>query len=348
MKAYWKKYELQFKKPAQTSRGTYTTRTVWYLFLENSGITGIGECAPLPGLSKENSKQVEQLLNEICTDPESYLWSSEQTENVPSVHFALETAWLDLLNGGKQQPFPSDFSHGKTGIPINGLVWMGNAEYMQQQIAEKLKAGFSCIKLKIGGIDFEKELEILRSIRSIWHSHQITLRLDANGAFSSNEAMDKLQKLAPLEIHSIEQPIAAGQWDQMALICKTSPIPVALDEELIGISSAKEKDNLLNKINPRYLILKPSLHGGLSGCGKWIELAESHSVDWWITSYLESNIGLNAIAQWTCAKNAKGYQGLGTGALFINNIPSPLEIRGDALWTNPAKAFQIPKYLFKI
>lgn len=348
MKAYWKKYKLQFKNPAQTSRGIIDVRNIWYLFLEKDGVTGIGECAPLPGLSRETPGQVEQLLNQICTDPAGYLWSSERTEKVPSVHFALETAWFDLHNGGHQQLFPSDFSHAKKAIPINGLVWMGDAEFMKQQIADKLKAGFTCLKLKIGGMDFEKELDILHSLRNTYSSDQVILRLDANGAFNPDEAMDKLQQLAPLEIHSIEQPIAAGQWEQMALICKTSPIPVALDEELIGISSVEEKNKLLNKINPRYLILKPSLHGGLSGCSNWIKLAESHSVGWWITSYLESNIGLNAIAQWTFSKNAKGYQGLGTGLLFTNNIPSPLEIRGEELWINAGKAFQFPENFFVI
>jgi o-succinylbenzoate synthase len=348
MKAYWKKYELQFKRPAQTSRGTYTARSVWYLFLEKDGITGIGECAPLPGLSRETPEQVELLLNEICTNPESYLYSSEHTEKIPSVHFALESAWFDLQNKGKQQLFPSDFSIGKAGIPINGLVWMGNAEFMQQQIAEKLNAGFRCIKLKIGGIDFETELAILKSVRSTYPPAQVTLRLDANGAFTAGEALDKLQKLAPLQIHSIEQPITAGHWKEMALICKTSPIPVALDEELIGLSSAEEKEELLNSINPQYLILKPSLHGGFSGCSKWIELAENHSIGWWVTSSLESNIGLNAIAQWTYSKKAKGYQGLGTGALFTNNIPSPLEIRGEELWLNPDNDYDFPDNIFKI
>jgi o-succinylbenzoate synthase len=303
---------------------------------------------PFTRSQQGNPEQVELLLNEICTNPESYLYSSERTEKIPSVHFALESAWFDLQNKGKQQLFPSDFSIGKAGIPINGLVWMGSAEFMQQQIAEKLNAGFRCIKLKIGGIDFETELAILKSVRSTYPPAQVTLRLDANGAFGAGEALDKLQKLAPLQIHSIEQPITAGHWKEMALICKTSPIPVALDEELIGLSSAEEKEELLNTINPQYLILKPSLHGGFSGCSKWIELAENHSIGWWVTSSLESNIGLNAIAQWTYSKKAKGYQGLGTGALFTNNIPSPLEIRGEELWLNPDNDYDFPDNIFKI
>ncbi len=346
MKAYWKKYELQFKRPAQTSRGQYKTRTVWYLFLEKEGVTGVGECAPMPGLSPESPQQVEHLLNEICTDPENYLWNAELTQNIPSVHFALETAWFDLDSGGKQQMFPSDFSAGKAGIKINGLVWMGDAESMQQQITEKLDAGFQCIKLKIGGIDFEKELEILQSVRKAYSPSQLTLRLDANGAFQSKEAMSKLNRLAPLQIHSIEQPIAAGQWEEMADLCRNSPIPVALDEELIGIHETEEKKKLLDTLKPQYLILKPSLHGGLSGCNDWVDMTGQQATGWWITSYLESNIGLNAIARWTFSKNAKGYQGLGTGALFTNNIDSPLEIRGEELWTNPSKDFQFPEILF--
>ncbi len=346
MKAHWKKHELQFRRPAKTSRGEYKTRTVWYLFLEKDGITGVGECAPMPGLSPESPQQVEQLLNEICNQPENYLWSGELTKNIPSVHFALETAWFDLHNGGTQQLFPSEFTKGKAGIKINGLVWMGDAEFMQQQIKEKLNAGFRCIKLKIGGIDFEKELEILKSVRSVYPPAQLTLRLDANGAFHPNEALDKLRRLAPLHIHSIEQPIAAGQSEEMARLCRESPVPVALDEELIGIHATEAKIKLLEEIKPQYLILKPSLHGGLSGCNEWIDLAENSSTAWWITSYLESNIGLNAIAQWTFSKNAKGYQGLGTGALFTNNIDSPLEIHGEELWLNPSKAFQFPEDLF--
>jgi o-succinylbenzoate synthase len=343
MKAHWKKYELQFKGPAMTSRGTYKTRTVWYLFLEKDGLTGVGECAPLPGLSKETPEQVEDLLDEICRDPESYLWSPELTKNISSVHFGLETAWYDLNNGGIRQLFPSGFSKGLTGIPVNGLIWMGDAESMKRQVDQKIDEGFRCIKLKIGGIDFEKEIDILKYIRSKYSPAQIILRLDANGAFSSGEALMKLERLAPLQIHSIEQPIAAGHWKTLARLCRESPIPVALDEELIGISSEKEKEKLLDTISPQFLVLKPSLHGGMAGCNNWIKLAETRSTGWWVTSYLESNIGLNAIAQWAFHMNVKGYQGLGTGALFANNIPSPLEIRGEELWMNTRKTFLLPE-----
>lgn len=346
MKAHFKKYELLFKRPATTSRGTYKIRAVWFLMLEENGKTGVGECAPLPGLSSETPEEVEQLLHEICTDPEIFICQPELTREVSSVRFALETARQDLQNGGKQQLFPSLFSEGKAGIPVNGLIWMGEPEFMLQQITEKLNAGFHCIKLKIGSLDFEKELEILGSIRKKYSAGQITLRVDANGAFQPDEAIEKLQKLTQFDLHSIEQPIAAGQWEKMALVCKNSPLPVALDEELIGIHDKNEKEELLNTIRPHFLILKPSLHGGFSGCIEWIELAEQRSIGWWVTSYLESNIGLNAIAQWTFQQNAEGHQGLGTGQLFTNNIPSPLEIKGEELWFHPKKKFQFSQNFF--
>ena len=346
MKAWYKKYELHFKRPATTSRGTYKTRTVWFLMLEENGKTGVGECAPLPGLSSETPDQAEQLLHEICADPRKFIQHPELTQNSSSVRFALETALQDLRNGAKQQLFPSPFSEGKAGIPINGLIWMGDAEFMHQQIQEKIGAGFRCIKLKIGSLDFDKELKMLESIREKYDAAQITLRVDANGAFSPDEALEKLHRQAPFELHSIEQPIAAGQWEKMAAVCKKSPVPVALDEELIGIHSRQEKEKLLETIRPQFLVLKPSLHGGFSGCNEWIKLAEERSVGWWVTSYLESNIGLNAIAQWTFHKNAKGWQGLGTGSLFTDNIPSPLEIRGEKLWFHPEKKFQFPQNFF--
>lgn len=342
MRAWWHKYILDFKRPARTSRGEMTTRTVWFLFLEKNGKTGIGECAPLPGLSIETPEQVEHLLEKLSTAPEDYIDQPELTVKIPSVHFALETAWLDLNNGGKQKIFPSDFIEGKSGIPVNALVWMGNADFMLQQVHEKLEAGYHCIKLKIGGIDFELELEILKAIRDHYSSDEIIIRLDANGAFAPDEALFKLDRLAPFQIHSIEQPVAMGQHKKLAEICRQSPIPVALDEELIGIHTKTAKEQLLNAIRPAFLILKPSLHGGISGCTEWIELAHQQSTGWWVTSYLESNIGLNAIAQWAFHQKATGFQGLGTGALYTNNIPSPLEIRGEMLWTDTGRKFKLP------
>jgi o-succinylbenzoate synthase len=348
MIAYLKKYELQFKRRAKTSRGVYSSRLVWFILLEENGMTGVGECAPLPGLSSETPEEAKQLLKKVCADPSGFINHPETTQHVSSVHFALETAWLDLQHGGRQILFPSPFCEGKKGIPINGLIWMGETGQMQQQIREKTAAGFRCIKLKIGGMDFEKELEILSGIRKEYDAGQIMLRVDANGAFTPGEAPGKLHQLASFNVHSIEQPIAAGQWQEMAALCKQSPVPVALDEELIGVHGLKEKVNLLDTIRPHYLILKPSLHGGISGCNEWIRLAEERDIGWWVTSYLESDVGLNAIAQWTFRQQAAGYQGLGTGLLFTNNIPSPLEIKGERIWFNPQKRFHFPVTFFPL
>lgn len=345
MIARYKKYELNFKRPAGTSRGVYKTRSVWYLILEAEGKVGIGECAPLPDLSKESPEQVELALKEICDSPMRFVENPELLLDIPSVRFGLETAWLDLKNGGKQELFPSEFTRGEAGIPINGLIWMGDSDYMESQITEKIAEGFRCIKLKIGAINFDKELELLQGIRYQCCQNPVILRVDANGAFNPEEALEKLDRLAELDIHSIEQPIAAGQWSKIGQLCDESPIPIALDEELIGVNYREEKEKLLDAIRPQYLVLKPSLHGGISGCDEWIELAEQRSIGWWVTSYLESNIGLNAIAQWAFTKNVKMHQGLGTGQLFTNNIISPLNIQGEKLWFNPAMHFHFTEVL---
>lgn len=339
MIGYYRKYELQFKQTAGTSRGVLNTRTVWYLFVEQNGQTGLGECAPLPGLSKETPEQIDYLIEDVCSDPMHFAENEELLLDYPSLRFALETALLDLKNGGHRLLFPSDFTEGKAGIPINGLIWMGEAAKMQEQIEAKLASGFSCIKLKIGAIDFETELKLLQSIRERYPAAQITLRVDANGAFKLDEAREKLERLAALQLHSIEQPIAAGRWAELAKLCDHTPLPIALDEELIGLNKREDKELLLDMVRPQYLVLKPSLHGGLSGCDEWIELAEDRNIGWWITSYLESNIGLNAIAQWAFTKNVTMHQGLGTGQLFTNNIDSPLEIRAEQLWFDPVKGF---------
>jgi len=341
MKTCFRKYRLQFKRPAGTSRGVYQSRTVWYLFLEENGETGIGECAPLPGLSRETPGQIENLLKEIAAAPELFIAQPELLRGAPSVRFALETAWLDLQQGGKQVLFPSPFTAGQQGIPVNGLIWMGDPGYQETQIHEKLDAGFRCIKIKIGALHFEEELKLLEAIREKDCPNAIILRVDANGAFKPEEAPAKLDRLARYDIHSIEQPIAAGNPEQMARLCNETPIPIALDEELIGINSREAKEELLETIRPQFLVLKPSLHGGIAGCDEWIRLAEQRSVGWWITSYLESNIGLNAIAQWAFSKQVKMHQGLGTGQLFTNNIDSPLEMRGEKLWYNPEKKWRI-------
>ena len=334
MKASFAKYSLNFKRPAGTSRGIYITRDVWFLFLENNGITGVGECAPLPGLSKETPEQVTQQLKQICHDPLKFIEKPYTFKDTPSVHFALESALLDLKNGGKQILFPSSFTSGKEGIIVNGLIWMSTFENQKKQILEKIDAKFSCIKLKIGSLNFEEDLKMIEFIRE--QNPEVTIRVDANGAFLPEEAQAKLKCLARYNIHSIEQPVAAGNYDKMACLCAGSIIPVALDEELIGINCIQQKEELLNKIHPQFLVLKPSLHGGISGCEEWIELAEERSIGWWITSYLESNIGLNAIAQWAYTKNIKIPQGLGTGQIFTNNVESSLELRGEKLWMRAA------------
>ncbi|MEL7588415.1 MAG: o-succinylbenzoate synthase [Prolixibacteraceae bacterium] len=338
-----KKHTLHFKQPAVTSRETYETRVVWYLFMEEDGVTGVGECAPLPGLSRETPEQVENFLTEISAAPGVFIAEPERLRELPSVRFAFETASLDLRQGGKQILFPSEFTAGQQGIPVNGLIWMGEGRHQQTQILEKINAGFRCLKLKVGSLNFEEELSLLELIREQACSHVLTLRVDANGAFKPDEALTKLEKLTPYEIHSVEQPIAAGNPDQMARLCNETPIPIALDEELIGVNDLDKKITLLDTIRPQFLVLKPSLHGGFTGCDEWIKLAEQRAIGWWITSYLESNIGLNAIAQWAFTKQVKTHQGLGTGQLYVNNIDSPLEMRGEQLWYNPGKDFKMPR-----
>ena len=337
MKAHFKKYTLQFHLPAGTSRGTYNTRDSWFLFLEENGTTGIGECAPLPNLSLENPEEMGSMLKQVCDDIDFFSKNIEELKDWPSIQFGLETALFDFQNGGNRILFQTAFSEGKQGIPINGLIWMGKPGYMQQQIREKLDQGFRCIKIKIGAIDFETEMELLKGIRKEFSAAEITVRVDANCAFPVDDALEKLKRLAELGIHAVEQPIATRQWEQLAELCELSPLPIALDEELIGITNREQKTALLQKVKPAYLVLKPSLHGGIAGCDEWINLAEDVGAKWWITSYLESNIGLNAIAQWTATKLISMEQGLGTGKLFTNNFESPLTIEKDELWYSPDK-----------
>lgn len=341
MKTHFKKYILNFKQASGTSRGVYTRRDVWFIFLTDGTNTGIGECAPLPDLSIESPKKMSAKLLQVCEQIDYFIQFPEDLQNWPSIRFGLETALLDLQNGGRQILFPSAFTRGEQGIPINGLIWMGTPEFMKQQIRTKLDAGFRCIKMKIGAIDFETEFGLLKEIRKEFSSEEITLRVDANGAYSYQTALENLKRLSDLQIHSIEQPIEAGRWNEMAELCRQSPVPIGLDEELIGIISEKEKLKLIENIRPAYLILKPSLHGGFAGCEKWIGLANKNSVGWWITSALESNIGLNAIAQWTFQQNIKTEQGLGTGQLFNNNFDSPLQIEGDHLWFRQKKRWEL-------
>ncbi|MGE4585859.1 MAG: o-succinylbenzoate synthase [Mangrovibacterium sp.] len=344
-----RKTELRFKRPAGTSRGVLLSRPVWYLFLEEEGCTGLGECAPLPGLSRETPRQIEQCLEQIIADPRPFLDDRSLLLELPSLRFALETAQCDLLRGGRQLLFPSAFTRGEAGIPVNGLIWMGEENRQREQIRKKLNAGFSCIKLKIGSLDFERELKLLGMLREAYRQQgpppagSLTLRVDANGAFSPEETPKKLERLARFKLHSVEQPVPAGNPKALARICKESTVPVALDEELIGLNRREEKEKLLDTVRPHFLVLKPSLHGGFSGCDEWISLAAERSIGWWITSCLESNAGLNAIAQWTFTKQPRIHQGLGTGQLFINNLRSPLEMCGDQLRHNPRISWSRPK-----
>lgn len=328
---------LHFKQPAGTSRGVYTTRRIWLVRLFDGEHQGVGECAPLPDLSCDamNDEQYKALLQQFCEKLcETGEIDYDTLRDYPSMLFGLETAVLDLKNQNSTL-FDTAFSRGEVGIPINGLVWMGNYEEMLKRLEEKLEKGFRCVKLKIGAIDFEKELDLVKRIRDRFSFHEVELRVDANGGFKYEEALYKLELLSQYAIHSIEQPIKQGQWAYMAELCRESPLPIALDEELIGVNDAETKRQMLNIIKPRYIILKPSLHGGMMGCREWINIAREMGIGSWITSALESNIGLNAIAQFASdvyGDNITMPQGLGTGQLFTDNIPMPIEIRGDKLW----------------
>ena len=347
---------LKFRFEAGTSRGSFTEKETWFMKVWDKArpeIVGWGEASPLKGLSIDYSLnyglELQILLKEVTNldfpdTPELALRCVAEHTPVekPSVRFGLEIALLDLLNGGKRVIFDTPFSQGKERIPINGLIWMGEKAFMQQQIDEKLKAGFNTIKLKIGAIDFDKELSLLEGIRELYSAQDITLRVDANGAFTEADAMYKLEQLAALEIHSIEQPVKQGQYDLMKKLCAESPLAIALDEELIGVNTKEEKTSLLQRIQPQYIILKPALLGGILACQEWIEVAESFNIGWWMTSMLEANIGLNAIAQFTAQFQPTLPQGLGTGQLYHNNIDSPLEIRkGQLLYNVPGNWGQV-------
>ena len=335
LQASYRKYVLRFKRASGTSRGVLSEKSSWFIFLNEKNEPdkiGIGECGLLKGLSVDDHPGFETQLRHICELINSGQTISEkELIDFPSIRFGLETAFLDLASDPSKILFPSAFTQGKAYIPINGLVWMGTIDFMQRQIREKINAGFRCIKLKIGAIDFNQELELIRSIRKSFAASDIEIRVDANGAFKTDEALEKLNQLAAFHIHSIEQPIRQGQWDEMATLIKKSPIPVALDEELIGIHDPVMKQKLLEELKPDFLILKPGLLGGFEAANDWIKLAAQHQTGWWVTSALESNIGLNAIAQWTFRLNNPMPQGLGTGELFTNNIPSPLRIVDGAL-----------------
>ncbi|WP_417265565.1 o-succinylbenzoate synthase [Brumimicrobium sp.] len=337
LRASFEKKVFEFKHPSGTSRGILTEKKAWFITVWNQNtpeIKGVGECSVIPGLSPdyENDLQYANKVKEVVTDVDYFSLNSELLRDFPSIYFGLEMALLDLKNGGKGVFYETEFTNGKQAIPINGLIWMGDEAFMQSQITQKLAEGFSCIKMKIGAIDFDKELEILAGIRKQVSAEEITLRVDANGAFSPEEAPEKLRRLSEFELHSIEQPIRQGQTEAMHSLCAKNILPIALDEELIGIHDFEEKKQLLDKIQPQYVILKPSLIGGFKGTKEWIELAEERNIPWWITSALESNIGLDAIAQFTSTYEITLPQGLGTGALYTNNTPSLLKVeKGELL-----------------
>ena len=362
---------LHFKQPAGTSRGVYTTRHSYYLTLtsdELPGVEGVGECATLPDLSCDAKPEYEMTLRQVCQMVEQMgRIPYDMIRAYPSITFGLETAFASFFDEAKKKLgamnlsegktsveilkeagvsvpmgmenlvnlFDSSFGRGEEGITINGLVWMGTYEEMLARLEEKLQAGFHCVKLKIGAIDFFKELDLIKRIRDVYTKEQVELRVDANGGFLPENAMSQLEALAKYDIHSIEQPIKQHQWPKMAQLCRETPLPIALDEELIGVNVRSMKEALLDTIRPQYIILKPSLHGGIYGCNEWIQLASQRGIGSWITSALESNIGLHAIAHYAAkvyGPNVEMPQGLGTGQLFTDNIPMPLEIRGDKLF----------------
>ncbi|MCB4797577.1 o-succinylbenzoate synthase [Neotamlana laminarinivorans] len=338
--ANYKQYILNFKQPSGTSRGILRTKETWFLILEEDNKKGIGECGLFRGLSIDDRLDYEEKLLWVCKNINLGLSELlEASKEFPSIQMGLEMAFKSLEAEDSFSIFPSKFTKGEAQININGLIWMGSEAFMKKQIEDKIKAGFSCIKMKIGAIDFETEINLLKSIRRSFSKTDIELRVDANGAFSPLEALEKLKILSELELHSIEQPIKQGQIEAMATLCEQTPLPIALDEELIGVFSVTNKAQLLQTINPQYIILKPTLVGGFKGSDEWINLAKKNNMGWWITSALESNIGLNAIAQYTFKKNTTMPQGLGTGGLFTNNFESPLQVNNGKLSFNKNVSF---------
>ena len=338
MKAHYKKHILEFKTPSGTSRGILKTRHTWFIVVENNGEFGVGECGMLRGLSIDDRQDFEQTLQWVCENIHlglQHLYAA--LTEFPSIQMGLEIAFKSLAAHDPFQIFPSAFTKGETSIAINGLIWMGDKAFMSKQISTKLNEGFRCIKMKIGAINFETELELLKNIRQEFSASEIEIRVDANGAFNPKNTLEKLKQLSDLDLHSIEQPIAVKKWDQMAYLCEKSPLDIALDEELIGVFSNKDKQALLQHIKPQYIILKPSFIGGFKGSDSWIELAQANNIQWWVTSALESNVGLNAISQYTFTKNSTLPQGLGTGSLYTNNIASALQITKGTLCYNPTK-----------
>ncbi|MBF03594.1 MAG: o-succinylbenzoate synthase [Flavobacterium sp.] len=342
MKAIYKKHILTFKRPSGTSRGVLTEKETWFLILKENDRIGIGECGILRTLSIDDRPDYEEKLQWVCENihlGKDQLWDA--LIEFPSIQFGVEMAFLSLASKTPFELFPSEFTLGLKKMEINGLVWMGEEAFMKTQIEEKLTQGFRCIKLKIGAINFQKELGLLAFIRNHFDEKTVEIRVDANGAFSLNEALSKLNQLAEYKLHSIEQPIAKNNTDTMSELCKKAPLDIALDEELIGVFGKAAKTNLLKKIQPQYIILKPSLIGGFKGTLEWIAIAEQLNIQWWITSALESNIGLNAITQFTYTLQNPLPQGLGTGGLYTNNFDCPLEIIQGSIYYNVDKNWQL-------
>jgi o-succinylbenzoate synthase len=337
LQANYSKYILNFKSPAGTSRGVLNTKETWFIKIwdsENPSIYGLGECAVFRGLSFDDIVDYETRLQMCCENIHNARFLIEYLVDLPSIQFGIETAFADLKNNGNRILFPSNFTNGSEGIPINGLIWMGKIDFIKSQICEKLNAGYRCLKFKVGAMNLNEEYDILKNIRNEFSSGTLEIRLDANGAFSSSTALNIIQEFSNYNIHSIEQPIKPGNLNEMKAICAHSPIPIALDEELIGLNSMHSKTNLLSEIKPQYIIIKPALVGGFKASEEWIDIARKQNIGWWITSALESNVGLNAIAQWTKTLQTYITQGLGTGSLFTNNIESPLYINKQQLFYN--------------
>ncbi|MRX64605.1 o-succinylbenzoate synthase [Maribacter luteus] len=341
MQASVKKYTLDFKRPSGTSRGILTQKETWFLIIRKDGNYGIGECGMFKGLSFDDVPGFEEKLEWTCRHIQKGLpYLLDELRDFPSIQFAVEQAFLSLNSEDFLDLFPSAFTKSEAHILINGLIWMGDESYMLEQIQQKLEMGFRCLKLKIGAIDFRAEISLLEAIRKEYSQEQIELRVDANGAFKPIEALDKLNELANFGLHSIEQPIRQGNILLMKDLCAKTPLPIALDEELIGVVDIKKKEKLLETVKPQYIILKPTLVGGFRGSGEWIEIAERLGIGWWVTSALESNIGLNAIAQWTYTLKNTMPQGLGTGGLYTNNFEGPLQVEKGYIYSRKNKGWQ--------
>lgn len=348
IKAAYCRYGLVFKEPAVTSRETMRVKDTYFIKIwddRDSRTFGIGECALFRGLSCDDFPDYEEVLLDVCKRISDYLENpAVSLSEFPSIRFGVETALLDFRNGGMRRIFPGKWADGQKALTINGLVWMGDKHQMKQRVKLKIKEGFRCVKFKIGGISFDDEIAMIAGVRAAFPPEDLEIRVDANGAFAPECAMERLDRLSRFAIHSIEQPVKPRQWKVMSELCRNSPIPIALDEELIGINRQKSKEEMLSTLMPTYIILKPALCGGFSGSSEWIEAANNIGIGWWATSALESNIGLNAISQWADSLDVTMPQGLGTGALYLNNIPSPVTLTGQYLSYNTNVHWTLPQF----